>query len=666
MDSHTARPRLQFGRFEFDVAAGELYLWGQRVRLQEQPRQVLAALLERPGEIATREELRERLWKTHTFVDFEHGLNTAIKKVRQALGDSAEAPEFIETLARRGYRFIAPVGPLQAVPLVTEPPLAEAAAALVPPMVARPKRRWDHHHIVRWGVVFLLLVVAAAALWVAQRKPDERMSPPAQQSAAAQLAVMPLQVLAGSEAEDSSYIGIGIADAITTRLANIRQIGLRPTSAVLPYKNAQSEPAHVASTLGVQYLLLGTILPAEHTYRVSVQLVRADGVAVWGRTYDEPRGELLQLQDRIAEQVASALRVELSPPERARLHVRYTQNPAAYDLYLRGRAPLVDYTEANMREALGYFEQALTLDQNYALARAGLATAAAWFSVRYAYEVEALAWGKRADQEARRALEQDPSLADAHLAIASAAGTLYGRFDWKLVLDRTAAALALDPSLDLAHVVRMRAFYHFGLFDLVREEAQLARALNPSPSVEAARLEVAAQLFAGQFTIAAQQAAELLRRTDAPAIRHYLGLALYYTGDVAGARAMLASATRGGKPDVRSQASLASIEAAAGMRDQARARATKVARGPYMDHHVAYSLGAAFAQLGQADESIAWLQRAADTGFPCYPWFERDTLLEPVRQHPSFVRLLENLRGAFERQRVIAASDAQGHPRGPN
>lgn len=316
-----------------------------------------------------------------------------------------------------------------------------------------------------------------------------------------------------------------------------------------------------------------------------------------------------------------------------------------------------------MREALGYFEQALTLDQNYALARAGLATAAAWFSVRYAYEAEAMAWGKRADQEARRALEQDPSLADAHLAIASAAGTLYRGFDWKLVLDGTDAALALDPSLDLAHVVRMRAFYHFGLFDLVREEAQLARALNPSPSVETARLEVAAELFAGQFTIAAQQAAELLQQTDAPAIRHYLGLALYYTGDVAGARAMLASATRGGKPDVRSQASLASIEAAAGMRDQARARATKVARGPYMDHHVAYSLGAAFAQLGQADESIAWLQRAADTGFPCYPWFERDTLLAPMRQHPSFVRLLENLRGAFERQPVVAASDPQGHPR---
>ena len=133
-----------------------------------------------------------------------------------------------------------------------------------------------------------------------------------------------------------------------------------------------------------------------------MQLVRADGVAVWGRTYDQPRAGLLELQDRIAEQMVSALRIELSPPERARLHLRYTDNPAAYDLYLRGRALLVNYTEAKMREAIVNFEHALALDQNYALARAALATATAWFSVRYAYEAEALAVGTSA-QTTRRA-----------------------------------------------------------------------------------------------------------------------------------------------------------------------------------------------------------------------------------------------------------------------
>ena len=163
-----------------------------------------------------------------------------------------------------------------------------------------------------------------------------------------------------------------------------------------------------------------------------------------GRTFDEPLTGLAQFQDHIAEQVVAALHVQLSPPERARLHVRYTDNPAAYDMYLRGRSLLVNYTEANMRQAIWYFEQALDMDEDYALARAGIATASAWFSIRYAHEPEAMAWGKRADEEARHALEQDGSLADAHYAIASAAGTVHGGFDWNIVLDRTATALALD------------------------------------------------------------------------------------------------------------------------------------------------------------------------------------------------------------------------------
>jgi hypothetical protein len=191
--------------------------------------------------------------------------------------------------------------------------------------------------------------------------------------------------------------------------------------------------------------LIGTIQPAAEGYRISLQLVRADGVAMWGRSYDEPRISLLALQDEIAEQVAVALRIELSPPERARLHVQYSDNPAAYDLYLRGRSLLVNYTEATMREAIGHFEQALAMELEYALAHAGIATASAWFSVRYAHDVEALEWGKRADQAAREALKEDGALADAHLAIASAAGTTYGGFDWSVVLERTSTALALDP-----------------------------------------------------------------------------------------------------------------------------------------------------------------------------------------------------------------------------
>jgi len=629
------RQRLQFGPFEFDVAAGELCRQGERVRLQEQPRQVLAALLERPGEIVTRDELRERLWKTDTFVDFEHGLNTAIKKVRRALGDSAEAPAFIETLSRRGYRFIAPIGPPHVTPVTPQVP--EPVVHRSPTTSSAGWRR------AFWMITLLLVVATGGGIWLANRTADAR--PADAEGTTVHLAVMPLRILSAAELTDSSYLGVGVADAITARLSGVRRIGLRPTAAVLQYKDTPPDPVVAAARLGVQYLLLGTIQQVDDTYRVSVQLVDADGYGMWNRTYDEPRAGLLELQDRIAEHVASALSVNLSPPERARLHVRYTQNPAAYDLYLRGRAQLVNFTEDNMRGAIGFFEQALTLDENYALARAALATSAAWFSVRYAHDTETLSWGQRADLEAHRALEQDPSLADAHLAIASAAGTLYGGFNWKIVLERTAQALALDPSLDLAHVARMRVFYHLGAFDQAREEARLARGLNPNRNDEIDRLDIALLLFAGKYPQAVQQATGLLQRqTEVPALRQYLGLARYYAGDAPGAREMLASLTRGGKPDVRGQAMLASVEAASGLKDEARARIAGIVNASDLDHHVAYSIGVAFAQLGNIDDSLAWLRRAADTGFPCIRWFEQDPLLEPVRRHPAFSRLLDGMR----------------------
>ena len=372
---------------------------------------------------------------------------------------------------------------------------------------------------------------------------------------------------------------------------------------------------------------------------------------MWGRAYDEPPAALLHLQGRLAEEVAEALRLELTAPDRARLNARYTDDPAAYELYLRGRSLLVNYTEANMVEAIERFEQALALDEGYALARTGIATACAWFSVRYAHEAEAQAWGRRADQEARRALLQDGTLADAHLAIANAAGTVYGGFDWTIVLDRSAAALALDPSLDFAHLARMRAYYHLGLFDEAWREAREAARLSSRHSVELARLEVALLLVRGHFTEAVARAEALLAHTDAPVVRQYLGLARYYAGDATGARATLASIMRRDRPDIRAQASLASIEAAEGLHGEARARIAEILRGADPDHHVAYSLGAAFAQLGDEDASLTWLERAADTGLPCQPWFERDLLLDPVRETSRFRRLMARLETDEARHR---------------
>ena len=647
MQNGSGQTRLEFARFVFNRASRELYCDGNRVQLQEQPAQVLTALLDRPGDIVTREDLRERLWPSDTFVDFDHSLNTAVKKIRRALGDSAETPSFVETLPRRGYRFIAPVRLLPPAPTLA----AVAVAVVDPPLpVATPEPHRGRRRAL-W-IAALAVALLGGLAWRARITPEELTTPRLAARSTTQLAVMPFRVLTPA-GEDAAYLGIGLADAITTRLAATRQVGVRPTSVVVRSSESTADPAGLATALGVEHLLVGTIQPADQTYRVTVQLVRADGVAVWGSTYDEPRTALLTLQDRLAEHVVSALRIELAAADRARLHIRYTDNPDAYDRYLRGRSLLLNYTEANMRSAIQQFEQALQLDQNYALAHAGIATASAWFSVRYAHQAEENQWAKRAYDEATRALALDGSLPEAHLASASAAGTPFGGYDWKALLARTTDALALDPSLEMAHLARMRAYYHLGWFEAAAREGREAVRLNPAHSVEFDRLEVALLLYRGEFAKAVERAQSLRRRTDAPAVPQYFGLALYYTGDVDRGRAMLASIRRGTTPDIRAQASLASIEAASGRLTEARARLARILAVSELDHHVAYSVGAAFAQLGDGSGAVKWLERAADTGFPCYPWFERDPLLNPVRANPRFVALLARLRTADEAARRL-------------
>jgi eukaryotic-like serine/threonine-protein kinase len=522
--------------------------------------------------------------------------------------------------------------------------LKRIAATTTTPIVPWLIRPLVRHR--RLAIASVIVVLSAAAIiWSVIPKP----SPPASvRTAPVQLAVLPLRMI-GEMTDADRHLGVGIADSIITRLAAVRQIGLRPTAAVLRYSDPSVDIAAAAKTLSVDHVLLGTIQRNADTYRITLQLVQSsDGTVAWASSYDVLQRALPNLQDTIAQQVADGLRLELTAAERERVQRRYTGNADAYNLYLRGRAAFVNYTEDSMKQAIRDFRQALDLDRDFAPARASLAIAEAWFSVRYAYETEALEWGAHAERDAKAALAADPSLAEATLANASAAGTLFGAFNWPAVIGGSTRTLEMDPTLELAHVVRMRAYFHLGLFERMAQEAAAARQLNPLGNVEIARLEMMASLHTGAYDRAREQAMTLRARSDAPVIGNYLGLAQFYSGDVAAARTTLAAVKRAGRPDVRSQAVLAGIEAAADDRDAARARALAIERGAYMDHHVAYSLGAAWAQLGDVAASVKWLQQAADTGFPCYPWLARDTLLDPVRRAPAFEALLNRLRQRYE------------------
>jgi len=646
-----AASRVRFGTFEVDLESGELRRKGIRLKLQEQPFQLLVMFLERPGEVVTREAVRERLWPADTFVDFDHSLNTAIKKLRQVLGDSAENPRFIETLARRGYRFIAPVGTVEAASQGTIDAVPEGAAVertepLLPIVQAPPIAPARPGGARILAIACTILLVLGAMAWGARRMIVARG--PAATAGAAQavhLAVLPLKVLTSGETE--KYLGVGIADAVITQLANVRTLSVRPTAAVIKYESGAADPRRAGQELNAEQVLSGTLQKSDETYRISMQLIRtADGVPVWGRSYTVARTDLLTIEEQVSQQVADALRVQLraAVPGRQR---NAPKNAAAYESYLQGRALFVNYSEAKMRAAIESFERALQLEPDYALARAGLAISLAWFSVRYAYQKDALYWGRRAEEEAYRALALDHDLAEAHFAIASAAGTVYGKFNWPRLLAEVDEALKLDPALDLAYASRARAFYHLGLFEAAHGAASKAIALNPDGNVETHRLLVALSLFTSRFADAAARAEELTRQTDAPVIRMYLGEALFYLGRQKEAAELLASVKRGSEPDARSQAVLAAVLAATGQKAAAEAMVDTLQRSPSMDHHIAFSLGTAFAQMGQPDQAVTWLRSSVDDGFPCYPWFAADPLLEPIRRDPGYQKLMAELRDRF-------------------
>ena len=462
------------------------------------------------------------------------------------------------------------------------------------------------------------------------------------------VAVLPFHAL--SVSQPIRFLGVGIPDAIITRLAGVEQLTLRPTNAILKYENEPVDPKEAGRALKSAYVLTGILQEASERLRVSVQLVRVeDGSPIWGEHYDVTRADLLSLQDQIARSVADALKVQMTAAERQRLFRRYTENAAAYEKYLEGRSQLSRYTPENVRAAISTFEEALKVDPNYAPARAGVALASATMRLRFAPASEGPAWSERAEREAQAALKLDPQLAEAHEALSGVYRAV--EFKWDETIEEGRLALALNPNLDQPHLYRAAAFYHLGLLDLVEGELKAAADLNPGNQqlvVESERTRGITSLFAGRYQDALRSFEGVQRLSGGTTFNWLRGQAHFYSGDAAQAEEILAlGGTTAG--DRRSQAVLASLKAARHGNSEAIALAQAIAAGGFIDHHIAYSLGAMHAQLGDLAEAKRWLEQAARTGLPCYPWYTRDPLLDPLRRDPQFVQFLSGLEDSWRK-----------------
>jgi TolB-like protein/DNA-binding winged helix-turn-helix (wHTH) protein/Tfp pilus assembly protein PilF len=659
---------VRFGVFEFDLASGELWKAGRRIRLQNQPRQVLRILVARRGELVTREELRRELWPDDTFVDFDNSLNVIIRKIRDAVGDVAPSPRFIETERAQGYRFIAPVteAPAQAEAHAPSPDVGinsdtrsalwpssaqpNEAFATVSPITSEHGRRdaSEKRGRPRAAAVAAIACIGLAGLsmWLWSTRDHTSMPEPGTESPSpVSLAVLPFT--SGPD-QVEGLLAAGIADGIITRLSNVRQFRVRPTSAGARYRGKEIDAQEVGRDLRSQYVLLGTLRTAAGRIRVSVQLVdAANGSTVWGNRYDVARGDLLGVEATVAGEIATALRLQISDGERERFHRRYTRSGVAYERYLMGRARLRSVTEEDTRQAIAEFEAARDLDPDFAPAYAGLATAATQLRVRFAAVRDADMWDARARQEAGRALQLDPDLAEAHVALAAV--HRFQEFDWDTVILESRRAIALSPSLDLPHLYLAVAYFHIGLLEEAESAVNEARQLNPGSRVEPLEILGAIHLFAGHGSEAVRYLSEANVLSDSRIAKYLLGWASYYVGERQRAEAMLESMVSDEGPvSGNARATLAALRAARGATADARQLAAQVASEPDLLHHAAYGLGTAYAQLRDPPTAVRWLSQAAASGFACYPWFDRDPLLDPIRNDGRFSAFMRELRRSWE------------------
>lgn len=326
----TQRPlAVEFGPFCLDLGTGELLRAGQKFRLQEQSFQVLAALVTHPGEVVSRDELRKRLWSDDTFVDFDVGLNNAVKRLREALGDSAERPRYIETLPRRGYRFVAALKPPSG-PALSPAPAPTAAQVSVRPVphdlaatesaAARFSRRF-------WLVLvglFLMFSATGTAIWWRRSHAPKILS----------IAVLPLRNLSSDSTQD--YFADGVTDAITTELAQVSALRVEASAAVSQYKGSSIRPAQIATTLRTDALLEGTVERQGDRVHINLRLLNSSGDKyLWAQSYDRSMDDVLSLESAVARQVAAQVRATLYPSEKLRLSRDLFVDPAAYDSIYR-------------------------------------------------------------------------------------------------------------------------------------------------------------------------------------------------------------------------------------------------------------------------------------------------------------------------------------------
>jgi TolB-like protein/DNA-binding winged helix-turn-helix (wHTH) protein/Tfp pilus assembly protein PilF len=447
-------PSLCFGPFALDTTTGELRKAGILIKLQPQPFRVLLLLAEHAGAVVTREEIQRCLWSESTFVDFEHGINFSINQIRGALADDAEKPRYIETLPRRGYRFIANVESLK-----------ESAK---PESSVKVARALPWRSVLVAGLLLILLPVSYLA-WHRTHPPV--VAPPSR----IMLAVLPFQNLTGDPKQE--YLTDGVTEEMITQLGRLQpeRMGVIARTSVMGYKHGDERLDQIGRELGVQYILEGSVRRDQDRMRITAQLIQVkDQSHLWAREYEHSLKDLFALQDDVTAGVAQEIQSRLALEPRNRAGRNHPVTPEAYDAYLLGRYSLSGRTAAGYQNAEKYFHSAIAADPNYALAYTGLAES---YLLMSANGSSLQAVSLQARTAAKKALTIDPTLSEPHAIL----GLIAQNHDWNWEESEREfkLAMALDPNDATPHQWYSGSLVVRGRFEECFREIAIARQLDP-------------------------------------------------------------------------------------------------------------------------------------------------------------------------------------------
>jgi TolB-like protein/DNA-binding winged helix-turn-helix (wHTH) protein/Flp pilus assembly protein TadD len=638
---------VRFDRFELDLRSGELRKGGIRIRLQEQPLQVLQALLENPGELVTCEELQKRIWAADTFVDFDHGLHAAVNKLRTALSDPAIRPRYVETVQRRGYRFI---GKLEA----SDEPVPVQPQPIHHPTPKPGRRFWNSWTGMMGGFMGAIAIAASLVAGNVYGLKDWLFTA-AKPHSFRSLAVLPLENLSGDPKQD--YFADGMTEELITQVSKFANLKVISRTSVMQYKASKKSLRTIAGELHVDAVVEGAVQLVDNRIRITAQLV--DGATdehIWAETYDRDLSNVLLLQSEVAADVAKQIDLELTPQQQQRFRASaHPVNPDAYQSYLLGRYYWNMRTGAGLAQAGHYFADAIQKDPNFALAYSGQADYFAYLTVLGGPEImkprDAMAQARTA---ATKALKLDDSLAEAHASM----GNILHNYDWNwgAAEGEYKRAIELNPNYAMAHHL-----YAHLLIETGRKEESLAeahRALELDPYSPFVNNGLARQYYLSRdyAKAAAQCLIGLQLSPEYFPARIQLALAYEQTGKLPQAISELEQAAgllaSNGGPANSTQppldipvvhALLGHAYAVSGRTIDARRELSKLEAAATKRYIPPSYFALVWMGLGDNKQALIWLDRGYEDRSEHMLYLGLEPLVDPLRADPGFVSLLKQV-----------------------